>query len=62
MPPVGPDYSAGAPNIQSLLLKDFPHLTEGDATLKARFRELFLAGPLRTTAIAASLLGLDGLA
>ena len=36
----------------------FPHLNEGDATLKAGFRELFLAGPLRVLVLAAGVLGL----
>lgn len=36
----------------------FPHLNEGDATLKARFREVFLACPLRTIALAAAVFGL----
>ena len=37
----------------------FPHLNEGDVTLKTRFREVFLAGPLRIIALAAGVLGLS---
>ena len=37
----------------------FPHLNEGDATLRERFRQVFLSGPLRNALLAAGLLGLS---
>ena len=40
----------------------FPHLNEGDATLRERFRQVFLSGPLRNALLAAGLLGLSLLA